>query len=369
MPWGRTIGAGLCVAMLEMWSVVASAASDAPQPPSDTPRFELVYDAPAACPDRAAFLDAIRARTPRSQVADDATKANAVAFRVTIDARDTSKGELEVREPDGGQQKRIVSGRTCTEVAKALALVVALILDPDAELGSEAQLLAPPPPPPGLAPPPPPGLAPPPPPLSLSLPRPPPSPPPPRAPSDTRAWHLAVGAELGAMGGIGRSVAPTVGAFLDLGRHPPRAAASPPGLTRLLAPAFRVSLDVATTSNDLAVGSASYFWLGGTLRVCPIYLPLPAHLRIGPCAALEVGLHRGTTRDVPNPSTHSDLWLAPAALGSLEWALGDRFTVELDGGALFPLRRTRFFLAPSTTIFEVPHAAGTLMLSGRVRFL
>jgi hypothetical protein len=349
--------------MLEMWSVVASAASDAPQSPSDTPRFELVYDAPAGCPDRAAFLDAIHARTPRSQLADEATKASAVAFRVTIDARDTSKGELEVHEPDGGQQKRIVSGRTCTEVAKALALVVALILDPDAELGSEAQLLNPPPPPP------PPGLAPPPPPLSPSLPRPPPSPPPQRAPSDTRTWHLAVGAELGAMGGIGRSVAPTAGAFLDLGRHPPRLAASPVGLTRLFSPAFRVSIDVATTSNDLAVGSASYLWVAGTLRACPIYLPLPAQLRIGPCAGMEVGLHRGTTRDVPNPSTHSDLWLAPAALSSLEWSLGERFTVELDGGALFPLRRTRFFLAPSTTIFEVPQAAGTLMLSGRVRFL
>jgi hypothetical protein len=174
-----------------------------------------------------------------------------------------------------------------------------------------------------------------------------------------------VGFELGALGGIGPSLAPMGGALID-GELAPRATRFP---ALLLTPALRISADVAMTSSDLLVGSQRYQWFGGSVRLCPLHIPLPlAHLRIAPCGALQLGVHHGTTEDVPAPTSNVRLRVAPVVGGSLEWAVSSSLAFELQGGAFFPLRRSRFFLAPNTTIFEVPVASGTATLTLRVRF-
>src|SRR5690349_14735342 len=107
---------------------------------ADEPPFRLVYEAPAsACPDREAFLHEIFARTQRPRLAPDGEDGPAIAIRVAIDVKSesSSTGRLEMREPDGTNETREVSGQTCTEVAKALALVTALVLDPDARTEAE----------------------------------------------------------------------------------------------------------------------------------------------------------------------------------------------------------------------------------------
>lgn len=282
--------------------------------------------------------------------ADEASEA--ISFRVAIEGGATStSGQLDVREPGGATQQRSVSSRTCGEVAKALALVAALILDPDART-SDAE--TPPFPESPPVPPAPPPLAP-----ARPPPRSAPSPAPPAATLAPHAWRIAAGGELGAIGGIGPDLAPMGGAFIDVGLR----------TRRLLAPAFRLTVDLAATGNDLRSGSQSYWWLAWTLRGCPIHVVLPARFRLGPCVGLQIGVHHGVTSDVANPTSHSDLWLAPLAEGTLEWAATPKITVELRGGGLVPLRRTRFFLAPNTTLYEVPPVAGTFGLSFRVTFL
>lgn len=139
-----------------------------------------------------------------------------------------------------------------------------------------------------------------------------------------------------------------------------------------LASSARLSLDVARTESDLARGgSQTYEWLGGSLRACPIFVALPQNVRMAPCAALQIGAHRATTQEVANPTSSVDAWIAPMALGSLEWAptASREIVLELSGGALFPLRRTRYFLAPDTTIFDVPTVGATANLALRVRIL
>lgn len=138
----------------------------------------------------------------------------------------------------------------------------------------------------------------------------------------------------------------------------------------------RLSIDVARTESDLARGGTqTYEWLGGSLRACPLYVALPLSQvqswRIAPCAALQIGAHRATTQEVPNPTSSVDAWIAPMALGTVEWAPTARreIVLELSGGALFPLRRTRYFLAPDTTIFDVPAVGATANLALRVRIL
>ena len=96
-----------------------------------------------------------------------------------------------------------------------------------------------------------------------------------------------------------------------------------------------------------------------------MHVTLPHRLRLGPCGALQAAGHRGTTRDVRSPTANVSVWLAPVVVGSLEWALNPAVSIELEGGALFPLRRTRFFLAPNSTIFQVPAASGTVSLGVR----
>lgn len=345
MARARTVGGALGLGALLLAG--PSAAGEA-----EGKRFRLVYEAPAGvCPDRDVFLAEILARTSRPRLADDEDGEPAIAIHVAIEVQgeSSSSGRLDVREPDGTEETRSVRSQTCGEVAKALALVTALLLDPDARTEAE-----PPPAPPPAAPPPSPPPAPPPAASDVTPKRP---PPPPR-PRPT--WRPSAGAELGILGGIGPAVGPMAGAFFDV-EH-----TSAGGLVS----AARLSFDLARTASDLPHGaSQTYEWVGGTVRICPVYLSLPQRLRLAPCAALQIAAHRATTQDVRNPTARVDPWLAPVAGGTVEWSFSRDFGLELSGGALFPLRRTRYFLAPDTTIFDVPVVAGTVSLGLRVRFL
>jgi len=316
-------------------------------------RFRLAFEAPAGCPDRAAFVRGIRARTPRPQLVDDESEP-AIALRVVIvGGSDRASGTLHLREPDGTEETRSVTGRTCAEVGDALALVAAVMLDPEARTEAEPPVSMPESAPPS-APSPVPPIVPAPPP---SVPR---RPPVSRLPSPSRPrmrWLVSGGAELGMLGGIGPAVAPMFGAFAEVERRAPA-----------LASTARVSVDVASTSSALRSGWQTYEWFAATIRGCPAYVSLSKELRLAPCAALQIGGHRGTTRDVRSPTTNVDLWLAPVAVGAVEWQASSIVSVEAQGGALFPLRQTRFYLAPSSTIFEVPAVAGTASLALRVRF-
>ncbi|MBX3209649.1 MAG: hypothetical protein KF764_31740 [Labilithrix sp.] len=345
MALAKTIGRAAAVALL-----VAAPLARA-QPPaseSETPRFRLAYEAPEGCPDRAAFVSAVLARTSRPRLVEDERDGDAVVVRVAIASAgaESASGRLDLREPDGTEETRRVVSRTCAEVANALALVAAVMLDPDARTGPAPE--PPPPEPPAPEPPPP---APPPP--RATGPRPKPA----RSAPRSATWHLSAGAELGALGGIGPAVAPLAGLSIELERA--RGA---------LVSTARLSADVARTSSDLRSGEQTYEWLGATLRVCPAYVSA-WRLRFAPCAALQGGGHRGTTRDVRSPTTNVALWIAPAAVGAVEWPMSSAVSLELQGGVLFPLRRTRFYLAPASTIFDVPFAAGVISLGARVRWM
>ncbi|GEM_PF-1792104 len=98
------------------------------------------YEAPAPCPARAGFLARVLVRTARAEVTTigDAT----LRVEVTIAAQVSGyQGRLWIA-PDGEDgTERVVTAVSCAEVVDALALVVALTLDPYADsapLSSEA---------------------------------------------------------------------------------------------------------------------------------------------------------------------------------------------------------------------------------------
>ncbi len=310
---------------------------------SPSPRFVLDYTAAPTCPDRASFVAAIQARTARPQLVTE--DGEAIALRVAIDAKhpDSASGRLDLREPDGTEETRSVTSRTCAEVASALALVAAVMLDPDIS-DSPTEPLAPIVTP-GVVTPAPPPLAPAPPPIRTL-------PPPYRG---TR-WTTSAGAEVGALGGIGPALAPMVGALLEVER------------SGAFVSTGRISIEVARTESDLRTGSQTYEWLGGSFRLCPIHFEFAGALRAAPCAGMQIAAHRGTTSDVPRPSSHLGLWLAPTLGAALGVRLSSSVTLELQGAAIAPLRRNRFFLAPDSTIFEVPLVSGTASLATTVTF-
>jgi len=121
----RTIRGALCAAALLLLGRPAHAQSGSEASEPESPRYRLLYTAPAGCPDRAAFATGISARTSRPRLVEDDDPGAAIVLRVAIasSGNESASGRLDLREPDGTEETRSVASRTCGEVANALALV------------------------------------------------------------------------------------------------------------------------------------------------------------------------------------------------------------------------------------------------------
>lgn len=113
---------------------------------NDTISLRVLYQTPAGCPTLDRFLQQVMTRTRRARVAVGDESAR--TFHVHVQAGATGfSGALkaEVSAADGRfADVREVAGATCDEVAQALALTLALTIDPDA-LSAPPAVVAPPP--------------------------------------------------------------------------------------------------------------------------------------------------------------------------------------------------------------------------------
>ena len=97
---------------------------------AQAPWPEIVYRAPARCPDASAFAERVRARQRPAQGARPPT---ARRLEVRIEQRaGRAIGQLRVLGADGALTRRSIEAATCDEAADALALIAALTLDLDA---------------------------------------------------------------------------------------------------------------------------------------------------------------------------------------------------------------------------------------------
>jgi len=129
--WGHVAGAATVVfASALVWRPSSAQTNGTP--------IRLEYDAAGSCPSRDTFVGALRARTGGFELT--LADPRATTFRVTLRSGDESTGRVESREASGAPIVQELRGTTCGEVADALALVVALALDPRA-----ADAAAPPP--------------------------------------------------------------------------------------------------------------------------------------------------------------------------------------------------------------------------------
>ena len=99
------------------------------EPSQPTPAANLEVDADPACTTRAELITRVRARSPRVRFVDD---GNALAIRVQISTSSSGVVAADVTLASGGTPPSVrrVPARSCTEAADAVALIIAVTLDP-----------------------------------------------------------------------------------------------------------------------------------------------------------------------------------------------------------------------------------------------
>lgn len=298
-------------------------------PRSETQALRVHYTARAGCGSRASFVAELEARTPRVRVVD--TEDAVATVSVELLERPTGiVGELSLREANGMETVRAVAGKSCEEVVPALALIAAVLVDPQAMTR----------PPPTPAPTPAPGA------VSTS----PAEPPPPaaaRPPHDDERLRLrpAVGTGVAMTSTVAPN--PSFAPALELGLELERAGERGP---MLLLSLERFASSTVTTD----AGLADFSTLLARLSLCPLRWPARGLAFLAPCGAFEAGsLHVDVsqTLDKQEPSV---LWLAAGPGLHLELRPLRVLGLELDLLGVFPLVRGDFYFSPQFAVFSIP---------------
>src|SRR5687767_3601668 len=124
--------------------VLLSSRSGAAEP---LPGVHFEYRAPPGCPTQSEFVSELRARTTRFVEVEAARAARIVNVTIAQNDDGPFSGEVEMRETAEAAPRalrRSVQANLCAELVSAVAVVIAIALDPDA-FGSESTSPDPPP--------------------------------------------------------------------------------------------------------------------------------------------------------------------------------------------------------------------------------
>jgi hypothetical protein len=309
--------------------------------------FHLDYEAPAHCPTAAAFAAKIEGHTPLARQVPGADASR--RFRAVFDtSQPAARGRLEIVDFDGTPSVREVEGRDCTEVADALALIAAIVIDPNAQpaspstetndaaaaaAASAAAAAA------GTRPRPVtevrmPQLIP----APQLVPRPKPEPEP---------LPLRLGLIFQA-GAVTEQLAPELGLALVYGVE------ALLDRDELLAPALRVSLyRIRSGEITTAFGKARFEWTAGRISGCPVFWSWE-NLGFRPCIIADFGSLVAEGYETIDGAKESVLWAALGAAGRAEAVfLEDTLVLEIEAGALVPLGSQRFYFDPSLEVYQI----------------
>ncbi|HTJ46803.1 MAG TPA: hypothetical protein VL463_32090 [Kofleriaceae bacterium] len=256
--------------------------------------IRIAYDAPAGCPDAAAFEASVREREPSVPI--DPSAARTFEVRVTAGA-DGFVGALTTPDAKTSQ----IDAPRCDDLVLALAFMTALAIGTDAH-----DHAAPPPPPPR---------------------------PPPPAPS--LPWRLSA------------ILAPEV----ELGVTPDALPAA-----SIEARVARGSLHAdlgAIAGRDTTstkAGDARFTWLVGRASGC--WTALDRAIALDACAHVEFGMLEAAGVDVVRAQDVRRSWLAAGAHLAARYDLGAKVFAELRAGASAPFFRDRFSFAPDVFIHQ-----------------
>ncbi|HMJ54194.1 MAG TPA: hypothetical protein VK540_19065 [Polyangiaceae bacterium] len=306
-----------------------SNAAGAPEGP------RIVYRGPAVCPDGIAFLERVRSRTPRAELAHDGEPAR---FVVTVTASEgESSGRVELTSHRSEPVVRKVFGKTCDEVVSAAALITALAIEATLDADTD-------------------------------------SPKPParednekmasadaapvtEKPGDSVRWGAGI------TGGWDSWSAPsgayTMGAFGEM------TGAAPLRIVRL-------GLRGATGSTSIGDRSAAFTLLAGKVSLCPVSLALGSRLELAPCVGIDVGQLGGKgeqSASLAEPQSAAIFWSAAEAGFLFRWQAAGFLALEAQAALGFPLVRHSFiFEGPMQLIYDVPAIGAGAGVGAAVRF-
>lgn len=336
----------------------------------DAPTREPVrvdYRSEGQCPSGAAFFGEVRARTDKVRSATEGEPARVLRVEVQEGAKD-SQGSLVVVGADGAASSvRRVRATTCDDVVRALALVAALAIDPEAKT---APRVAPSPLPqaPDAEPPPSataPATA-----VDAGAPEAATSPPPrttarttptatpklPEPPEPPAKTEISLGLGVGLEGATVLEARPSP--VLVLGFDVARNRLLAPWLALRLARSFEG--EAAT-----AAGTAKLVFSSAALEGCPLRLRLAEPLALSPCARVAFGFVEAEGAGISTPASALRGWgdVGMHARAALHLA----GPVHLDGhvGARVPLFRDTYFVDAGTTLYEIPRVL--LAFGGELR--
>jgi hypothetical protein len=291
---------------------------------AETQPVQVSYTAPAGCSTRAAFVQELGLRSARVRVVEAAERTPRFVVEL-VDRGAQVVGQLRLIEPDGSETARAVSGATCDEVVPALALIAAVLVDPES-LTRQAE--ATPARPPSRA----------------TPPHPEPSP-----------WRFrpTLAAGLGLASAVGPGL--SLGALFELGLESEHAGKRGPAAAVAL---MRTTSPTRTTR----AGDAYFTATLARLALCPLRWPSAGPVFLSPCAAFEAGSLRAEPSRTLGKQPVSVLWLAADPALSLEYRPLPVLSLGLDALGVFPLERDHFVFRPSSagapniSAFSVPSA-------------
>ncbi len=305
MRWRWFPGVPHLVGLL-LWA--AGAQADPPQNPS----IALTYKAAAGCPDETEF------RADASSHVRNEPLTSSVHLDVNIEQRDPGfVGTLLVLDVLGNQSSRRIYGRTCSDVAHALAFLTGLVVELGGLFGPKAPAEAP-----------------------SSLPAISPQVAPVRVTS--RSTETSFPLLVGLRGGFGPRPVLSIELGVEMGL-----------LRGPLSPSGRLSLFGGESVLSDAEGSASLQFGGARLDVCPWRLGTRA-LALRFCAGAEIGAVRAEGWIAVTPRTVTELWSSGETTLRLQWLATKSFFVELDGGPEITFVRPRYYFEPHSVLYDVP---------------
>ena len=260
----------------------------------------LAYQAPAGCPDRAAYVSRVEVHSRGAALID----APGRVFVVRIDARDGRYAGDVTIVVGADQTRRAIEAADCVALVDALALVTVLALDP------RTTDVAPPPP---------------------------------------RAWQLSFGAGATGVLGVAPGALPSLTAFAQLDRRDRGA--------------LRLAARWGRATGEVGAARAIFTWPRLQLDACPRFAARAVgRVVLGACAGVQLGVLQARGADIVDPLATTRPWVAPVATARARWHPTGRWFAELDLTAAFPLVRDQFYFEPDTTIHRAPAVVGELAI-------
>ncbi len=306
------------------------------------------YAAPPECPSREQVLRQIAGYTAKWTLSDG--RDDTRHFRLRAERRDGAYvGRFDVRAPNGTTVGREVTGDSCEDVALALAITVALAIDPRASIAVGEE----PPRPAGVQDTDAPAAAPP-----SSTP----------APADSKATvvsdrrtipassagaagprlKVAVGSRIEGTTAVSAVLA-VIDAFVELEAE--RTSHAVPWFRPVVRAGFRKSF---TRTASVGEARVEIDWAAGHIEACPTRLVFASLFSAEACLGANVGELSAMPLDIPGAERTRRLWLDYGGLAALRWQAHPNFFAELAGGSWVPRRRDRLRIAPDGLVSRAP---------------